>query len=97
MDCVSALRECELFAGLSECKLEKIARLCRQEALPAGTVIFGEGNHATHLYVVGEGKVALEMRPGLGGPSARQTTVEILPRGRMLGWSALVEPYIFTS
>ena len=55
----------------------------------AGQYILREGEAATHLYLIGHGKVALgTIIPGRGF-----TTLEILEDGEPLGWSWLIPPY----
>jgi CRP-like cAMP-binding protein len=55
----------------------------------AGQYILCEGEAATHLYLIGQGKVALgTITPGRGF-----TTLEILEDGDPLGWSWLIPPY----
>jgi len=94
---IPLLKKFPIFEGLTEDELEKIAALCREEAYETGEVIFEEGGVAKDLYVVVEGKVALEMKlqPWPHAP-IRHTTVNLITRGDTLGWSALVEPYTFT-
>jgi CRP-like cAMP-binding protein len=59
--------------------------------------IFKEGDEATELYILTEGRVALEMdiRPVPDRP-AIPTAVDVITKGESLGWSALVEPYVYT-
>jgi len=49
------------------------------------------------LYILTEGRVALEMelRPVADRP-AIPTAVEVVTKGECFGWSALVEPYVYT-
>ena len=60
-------------------------------------MIFREGDEATELYVLSDGRVALEMeiRPVPDRP-AIPTAVEVVSQGESLGWSALVEPHTYT-
>ena len=55
------LRECELFATLSDDDLEKIASSASEKQYEAGATIFHEGENADELFVLQEGKVALQM------------------------------------
>ncbi|GAI54829.1 unnamed protein product [marine sediment metagenome] len=56
-----------------------------------------EGDEATELYVLTDGRVALEMevRPVPDRP-AIPTAVEVVSKGEGFGWSSLVEPHIYT-
>jgi signal transduction histidine kinase len=56
-----------------------------------------EGDSADQLFVLVDGKVALEMRIRFGpGRADRQATAEVVAPGDPCGWSALVEPYVYT-
>ena len=94
---IDTLKSCEFFSGLMIEHLEKVAVLCRGGSYQQGTMIFKEGDEATELYVLTGGRVALEMevRPMPDRP-AIPTAVEVVTKGESFGWSALVEPYIYT-
>ena len=94
---MDVLESSDAFQGLTQAQLERIAALSRAEVYPPGSIIFREGAEASKLYVVVEGRVALEMLIQLGpNRPGRQTTVEVVGRGGVLAWSALVEPYVLT-
>jgi CRP-like cAMP-binding protein len=92
-----ALKKCQLFAGLKESELNQVAAIAEVKEYSAGATIFQEGTKADELLVVEEGKVALQMvladSPAL---SARRVTIDIITENETLGWSALVEPYVYT-
>lgn len=93
----SLLKKFRLFEGLTDSELEKITDLCREEDYEAGMLIYKEGQVAKDLYIVADGKVALEMEVRLW-PDAppTQVTVDVLTRGEVFGKSALTEPHIRT-
>ena len=92
---ISLLRKFKTFEGLTDSELEKIADLCREEDCEVGTVIYREGDVANDLYVVAQGKVALEMGvPLWPHASPTRVTIDVLTRGEIFGKSALVEPHI---
>ena len=97
MAIVDTLKSSELFEGLETHQLEKVAVLCRGGSYKEGVMIFREGDEATELYVLTDGRVALEMdvRPVPDRP-AIPTAVEVVSKGEGFGWSALVEPHIYT-
>ena len=97
MAILDTLKSSELFKGLETKQLEKIAPLCRGGSYQEGTTIFKEGDEAIELYVLTEGKIALEMevRPIPDRP-AIPTAVEVVTKDECFGWSALVEPYAYT-
>jgi signal transduction histidine kinase len=95
---VTALRQCALFDGLSDDDLALAARLGEQRKYPAGATLFSEEQEARHLWVLSEGTVALEKKIQLGPSSTpRPATLEVLNAGEAFGWSALVEPYVYTT
>jgi len=90
------LTRSELFKGLSDEDLEKVAALGREEVCGAGTVIFTEGSVAEDFYILNEGKVALDMSltptPGVG----RRVTVDTMINGQSFGWSAVGGTPVYT-
>jgi len=91
------LSKCPFFEGLTDNELERIAVLCHEEVYEAGTTIFEEGDAADYLYIVEEGKVALEMQLELRPyASPKKTTIEVATKCEAFGWSALVEPHTLT-
>ncbi len=93
----SALRRCQLFAGLNEPELSQIAALSQSREFSAGDAIFVEGTPASELLIVEEGKVALQMVvTETPASAARRVTIDIITENEILGWSSLVEPYVYT-
>lgn len=94
---IHILSKFPIFEGLTDEELDKVADLCRQEVYEAGATVHEEGMTAEYLYLVQEGKVALEMELELRpyAPS-RRTTIEVVTEGDAFGWSALVEPHTRT-
>ncbi|MBE0415889.1 MAG: cyclic nucleotide-binding domain-containing protein [Dehalococcoidia bacterium] len=97
MTMIDTLKSSELFGGLSTSHLEKVAALCRSGSYRQNEMIFKEGDEATEIYVLTDGRVALEMevRPVTNRPPI-PTAVGVCTKGETLGWSALVEPYVYT-
>ena len=94
---IRALRKSPIFKDLTGDELERVAALCREEVYEAGATIFEEGSLADYLYIVEDGKVVLEMELELQPyASSKQATIEVVTKGEVFGWSALVEPYIRT-
>ncbi len=97
MTAKKVLRECTVFSALSDAELEKVASSVLEKQYEAGTVIFQEGDSAEELLVLQEGKVAVQMTlPKAEVRISRSITVEVITRNEVLGWSAIVEPYIYT-
>ncbi|MBI2831854.1 MAG: cyclic nucleotide-binding domain-containing protein [Chloroflexi bacterium] len=94
---IKILKECHVFSGLNEIELKKVANLTEEKEYPAGATIYQEGAQAEELAVLQEGKVALQM--SLSAPGDRTTgriTVDIVGRNELFGWSAMVDPHVYT-
>jgi CRP/FNR family transcriptional regulator, cyclic AMP receptor protein len=91
------LRESHLLKNLNDEQLEKLAALAISESYPAGTLLYKEGDPAHHFYLVEEGKVFLEMKTDMGpARPALQVTIDVIIKGEGMGWSAFVEPNLYT-
>lgn len=97
MSAKQALRECVLFFRLSDSELEKVAGLAVEKRYEAGTTIFTAGDSAEELFVLEEGRVAVQMTlPQTGDLTSRRITVDVVSKNEILGWSAILEPYKYT-
>ena len=91
------LKEFSFFAGFSDQELEKLCALASEEIFEAGTQMYKNGDPARGLFLVQEGKVVLVMDSYLGPHRPpMQVTVDVITKGESMGWSAVVEPYIYT-
>ncbi len=81
------------FSGLSREQLELIVPLFETFTAAAGTVIFKQGDPATHLYIVQHGGVTIQYKP-YDGPII---TLSHLRAGEIFGWSAVVGGDSYTS
>jgi len=91
------LKDCVLFSGLSDSELEKVVISTIEKQYEAGTTIFAAGDSADELFVIQEGRVAVQMTlPKTGGQASRRITVDVVTRNEIAGWSAIVEPYKYT-
>ncbi len=92
------LKECELFRGLDEDELTKVAFICSEIQLEESELLFSEHQPAEQIYVVTKGRIALHKSVGTFSvqPSRRSSTVAFCCPGQVVGWSALVEPYRYT-
>jgi CRP-like cAMP-binding protein len=92
-----ALRKCQLFSRLKEADINQVAAISQIKEYSAGATIFQEGKTADELLVVEEGKVALQMvLDDSPTQNARRVTIDIITGNETLGWSALVEPFVYT-
>lgn len=87
------LRRYPYFAGLSDESLKQLAMIAEEQTVPANSVMFREGDPASHLSVVIKGEVNIQYMLGTG----ELRTVDTLVEGDLLMWSALVEPYKATA
>jgi CRP-like cAMP-binding protein len=79
------LRKLEFLRCVDDEHVKELAKLGDVVDFPEGTVVFNEGEPASHCYLILDGKVLLEMC-GPGG-CARILTIGA---GEILGWSALL-------
>lgn len=94
---IDALRQCELFADLNDEELAKIAKICHEEAYEPQEVIFGECEVAEKIYILREGRVAVQMHLRSDLEPGGDVTIEEVTPGRIFGWSALVKQRRFTA
>jgi CRP-like cAMP-binding protein len=87
------LRRYPYFAGIRDESLKQLAMIAEEKSVPAGTVLFREGDLATHLSVIIKGEVNIQYMLGNG----ELRTVDTLVEGDLLMWSALVEPHRATA
>ena len=93
-----ALDRSGLFQGLSASARDLVASLGRVVSFQPGQRIFNEGEEARYLYIIHEGRVALEMRSPQedGDAPPRPVVVAALGQGEPFGWSAVVPPFVLT-
>lgn len=75
--------------GLPAWMIRRLAEAAQGMSPVAGEVLFHEGGPAGHLYLLQQGRVALESTVPGRGP----TTFKILDAGEAIGWSWLVPPH----
>jgi len=91
MSIEKTLKRAEMFLGLDDSDLSKIAALpsCREGAYQPGEVIFRVGDEAKYLYVLKNGQVDLVMEV----PPKSKAVIERITTGGFFGWAAIVEPH----
>lgn len=91
------LKAFEFFKGFSDEQLKKVAALAGEETHDPGTQLYKNGDPARSLFLIEEGKVILIMDSYLGPHKPpMQVTVDVITKGESMGWSAVVDPYIYT-
>lgn len=77
------------FEGLAPTHLATIAGCAKNVRFLSGEVLFREGDDADRLYIVRQGRVAVETHP----PQADPIVIATVAEGDVLGWSWLLPPY----
>jgi len=87
------IREHPFFSGLDEAFIQLVCGCAKNVRYEAGQYLFHEGGAADQLFLVRHGRVALEVdAPGRGA-----LTFQTLSEGEIVGLSALIPPYRWTS
>ena len=76
-------------AVLSPEMLQFLAGCTKNDRFEPGDYLFHDGDHATRLYLIRSGRVALESHD----PARGTLTLETVESKDVLGWSALFEPH----
>lgn len=83
---VEWLKSLAFLAAATDAELQALLPSVRKEHYPAGTMLFREGDQLDRVFIVADGRVALEVR----GPDHRPRRFQTLSRGELLGWSPLL-------
>jgi CRP-like cAMP-binding protein len=94
---IDLLKNYSFFKGFTNEELKKFADIATEESYKAGVLVWKKGAPAENLSLLKEGKVLMTMDT-YAGPTRppMQVTVDIVTKGDAMGWSAVVEPYIYT-
>lgn len=84
-----ALAASELFKGLTDEELDKVAALGRMEVYEKGAPLFVEGAAAENFFIVELGRVALNIGIYSGAGVNKEVTVETIKNGQSCGFSAV--------
>lgn len=97
------LRRFTLFAGLPPAIFKDIAMLGDEISVKAGEWLFAQNDSADALYLILKGKVELkiatdEEKPNIIAEKKLSDYVDLttLIEGEVIGWSALLDPYVYT-
>lgn len=74
---INELKQCHLFAQLSEPQLERIAQRAVRIRLSEGEALFEQGDHATRFYLVVEGLIKLYRL----SPAGNEKVIEVIMPG----------------
>jgi CRP-like cAMP-binding protein len=92
------LKRAEVFLGLDDSDLKMIADLpsSREESYEAGQVLFRAGAEAKYIYILEEGQVDIMVEvPSSAKKDSTQVAVDVITKGDVFGWSALVKPHLY--
>lgn len=95
MTTIEELKTYRLFDGLDGEDLGRIAPLVRERSMEKGTICFRQGTPAGELHLCRSGRVDLVVQH-FEAPTI-YVTIDTVKEGEAFGWSALVEPYRYTS
>lgn len=87
MDTVELLKGVDIFEGLTEHELRRIATICREARYAKGQVVTSQGEEGDEMFIVRDGLV--EVTVGEAGEGPR--TVVNLGTGQVVGEMALVD------
>ena len=99
MNPVQVLRRCEVFIGLDDSELQKIAGLSswRRNTYDIGEFIFHENDIAKDFYILEEGEVSLAVALyDEESKALTQASVDTITTGDVFSWSSLVTPHSLT-
>lgn len=85
------IREAELFAGMPPHIQDEVFGIATEEILPDGQVLFKRGDPADYLYILEEGLIDLTIK------GDQMLTFLVDEFDAVFGWSALVEPKLYTA
>ena len=97
MGIADILKRTEVFLGLDDSELDKIAALpsCREVNYETGEVVIRAGEEARDLYVLKEGQVEVVMAVPTKDEQAEKVVIDLITKGGFFGWSALVRPHFY--
>jgi len=84
------IKNSELFWNLTDEQIDKLAPLATERFFTPGQRIFTEGEALPDFYVVGKGKVSLEMEIRIGSRTKRQAVIDVVGANGFLGWSTFL-------
>lgn len=94
---IDQLKGYKFFKGFTDEELKTLADIATEESYKSGVQLWKKGDPANKAYFLEEGKVVLVMDAYMGPQRPpMQVTVDIVTKGDSMGWSSVVEPYLYT-
>ena len=86
---IDRLRKVDILQGLEDRELQSIAQFFETENIASGVTLCEEGAKAERLFVLEQGRVSIG--------SQRGGQFDIDTPGKVVGWSFLVPPFLYTA
>jgi hypothetical protein len=86
---IERLRKVDILQGLTEEEVQSISQFFEEDNVAAGVTLCEEGASADRLYVLEQGIVSITSKAG------GQYTIDT--PGKVVGWSFLVPPFVYTA
>jgi len=93
VDRLEVLKKSELFHALDDEQLSLVEKMCTTQVFEPGEIVCKQDRKEDKISVIEEGLVAILLE--VGPLSQRQ--VQAASEFEVVGWSALIEPYICTA
>ena len=87
---ITKLGDHPFLRGFEPAQLQVLAANAMPVEIPAGEVIFREGDNANRFYLIQAGEVSLESQDN---PEHKPMVIETIGAGDVLGWSWMFPPY----
>ncbi len=86
---IDRLRNVDIFQGVTDWELKSVAQFLEEVNVPEGITLCTEGERAEKLFILEEGAVSIEFK--------KEDHYEISTPGKIVGWSFLVPPNLYTA
>lgn len=84
------IKSSELFWNLTDAQIDKLVHLAIEQTYTAGQRVFTEGEPLAKFFIVGKGKVSIEMEIRIGSRTRRQAVIDVIGSNGSAGWSSLL-------
>ncbi|HUH67084.1 MAG TPA: cyclic nucleotide-binding domain-containing protein [Syntrophales bacterium] len=91
------LKKHPFFKSFSDEELKELAAIATEESYKEGFQLWKRGEPAKNLYLLEGGRIVLVMHTYMGTTMPPvELPVDMITGGDAMGWSAVIEPYIYT-
>ena len=92
---IELLKKFDIFKGMDDDELQKIAEACKVEEFKKGAGVFKAQDPAESLFLVNKGKIELRFKVTYHSVST-EISLDKVSEGDAFGWSALTHPFRYT-